>query len=232
MSQVLDVLALQTLDDEAASLRAALTDVERRIASDPELDIAREGRAEAEARARDIHARQRALEDEVARLRAKIGPEEKRLYDGSVKNPKELTSIQHEVELLRAERSRVEDDLLEALGERESADAALTNARTRVAELEARRLRQVDELRAEAQRLNALIVRAEAKREAQKGRIPPAAVATYHEIRRKRGLAVVKIQGSSCLGCRITIPDALRRRAFAADSLVQCPNCERILYLG
>jgi len=45
-------------------------------------------------------------------------------------------------------------------------------------------------------------------------------------------MAVAHIQGGMCAGCRVSIPEAIRRRAFAPDQLAQCPNCERILDVG
>jgi predicted nucleic acid-binding Zn-ribbon protein len=233
MSQVLDLLTLQGFDDEAAALRAALADVERRLGGDEELDDARRALATAEAAAREVHRQQKLLEDEVERRSDKIAPEEKRLYDGSVKNPKELASIQHEIEFLRAERGRFEDQLIEVLTRRETIDTEHLDAKKLVEELEARREHQQQDLRHEARRLNDMLARADARREAQKTKIDSRALRVYEEVRRRKGgMAVARIQGGSCMGCRITIPDALRRRALSTDTLAQCPNCERILYIG
>jgi predicted nucleic acid-binding Zn-ribbon protein len=233
MSQVLDLLTLQGFDDEAAALRAALADVERRLGGDEELDDARRALATAETAAREVHRQQKLLEDEVERRSDKIAPEEKRLYDGSVKNPKELASIQHEIEFLRAERGRFEDQLIEVLTRRETIDTEHLDAKKLVEELEARREHQQQDLRHEARRLNDMLARADARREAQKSKIDSRALRVYEEVRRRKGgMAVARIQGGSCMGCRITIPDALRRRALSTDTLAQCPNCERILYIG
>ncbi len=233
MSQVLDLLTLQGYDDEAAALRAALSDVERRLRGDEELDEARRALADAESAAKDANRQQKLLEDEVERVSDKIAPEEKRLYDGSVRNPKELASIQHEIELLRAERGKFEDRLIEALTRREATDAGLRDARKLVAELETRREHEAQDLKHEALRLGDLIARVDSRREAQKTRVTARALHLYEEVRRRKGgMAVAKIQGGSCMGCRIGIPDALRRRAMSPDTLTQCPNCERILCIG
>ncbi|MEZ4515948.1 MAG: hypothetical protein R3C44_03590 [Chloroflexota bacterium] len=40
---------------------------------------------------------------------------EQRLYSGDVKNPKELTDLQHEIESLGRRRDTLETDVLEAL---------------------------------------------------------------------------------------------------------------------
>jgi hypothetical protein len=233
MSQVLDLLTLQGYDDEAAALRAALSDVERRLQGDEELDEARRALIEAESTAKDVHRQQKLLEDEVERLSDKIAPEEKRLYDGSVRNPKELASIQHELELLRAERGKFEDRLIEALTQREAADTGLREAKKLVTQLEARWEQQTRDLKHEAIRLGDLIARAESRREAQKTLVTARVLQVYEDVRRRKGgMAVAKIQGGSCMGCRVTIPGSLRRRAMSQETLAQCPNCDRILCIG
>lgn len=231
MSQVAELVTLQEYDSEAAISRAALADVERRLQGDDELDEARRLLIEAEARRAAVVAEQRRLEDEVERLNDRIAPEEKRLYDGSVTSPKELTSIQHELELLRATRIRHEDALVEVLDRAEAAERARAEARREVARLEARWAKAQEELKHEAHRLGDAIARAEQKRQTQKAKVPPRLLATYEDLRRRKGgTAVAKVQGGTCSGCRIGIPDAIRMRALAGAVVAQCPNCERILY--
>ena len=225
------MLTLQGIDDEAAAFRAALADVERRLQGDEELAEARRSFATAETSLAALRKDQRRLEGEVEGLNDKIAREEKRLYDGSVKNPKELTNIQHEVDGFKAHRGTFEDELIGVLDAAEEADRAYRAAGKLVTALEARWQGEQDALKHEAHRLNDLITRAEIRREAQKVKVPPRALHMYDDLRRRKGgMAVARIVGPNCSGCRVTIPDGMRKRAFA--DLVQCPNCERILALG
>lgn len=233
MSQVAEIRTLQELDDEAAAYRAALEDVERRLQGNEALNEARRTFAVVEGDAANLRKDQRRIDSQVEALTARILPEEKRLYDGSVKNPKELSSIQHELELLKEQRSKAEDGLLEVLGRLEIADRESKVAQRTVLQLELAWDAEQQGLKHEAKRLNDLIVRADAKRAAQKPKLTPRAFQVYEEVRRRRGgMAVARIQGGSCGGCRVSLPDAVRKRAFAADQIPQCPNCERILYIG
>lgn len=233
MSQVNEIRTLQELDDEGAALRAALSDVERRLRGSEELNAARRQFAVADEELRDLRTRQRTVDGQVADLTARIVPEEKRLYDGSVKNSKELVAIQHEVELLRANRSKLEDESLDLLANLEIADREHVRAQRLVTQEEARWERDREDLKQEAGRLQESINRADAKREAQKANVTTRSLHVYEDVRRRRGgMAVAKIQGSTCSGCRISIPDAVRKKAFSPDQLAQCLNCERILYIG
>jgi predicted nucleic acid-binding Zn-ribbon protein len=233
VSQVTDIRTLQELDEEAATLHASLDDVERRLRGSEALDQARAAFASLDAELIDLRRRQRALDGDISVLNARIQPEEKRLYDGSVRNPKELSNIQHELELLKAQRSKLEDQLLEVMSCIESVEAAHAAARQQLARAEQQRELDLAELQLEAKRLGDALVRVDARREAQKLKISPQALRVYESIRRRHGsMAVAHIQAGMCAGCRVTIPEAIRRRAFQPDQLAQCPNCERILFVG
>lgn len=233
LTQVTEIRTLQEIDNEAESHRAALDDVERRLAGSEILDTARERLAAAETELAAVKRDQRKVEGDIEGLSARIAPEEKRLYDGSVRNPKELASIQHEVELLREQRSKIEDLLLEVLQRLESAEREHEAASSDAKRAEAARNKELADLGTESARLKEAIAASEAKREAQVPKILPRNLKTYQDVRKRRGSAAVsRINGGNCGGCRVSIPEAVRRKAFNADELAQCPNCASILYVG
>jgi predicted nucleic acid-binding Zn-ribbon protein len=233
VSQVTDIRTLQEFDDEAATLRASLDEIERRLRVSEELEQARAAFEDLDAERNDIRRTQRALDGDIGVLNSRIQPEEKRLYDGSVRNPKELGNIQHELELLKDQRRKLEDQLLDVMSRLETVEASHSAARSQLARAEQQREIELEQLQLEAQRLGDGLARADARREAQKLKISPQALRVYESIRRRHGsMAVAHIQGGMCAGCRVSIPEAIRRRAFQPDQLAQCPNCERILYVG
>ncbi len=233
MTQVSEIVTLQAIDDEASTYRAALDDVERRLRGSDELDAARRGLASADAALASVRTEQRGIEAQVEQLTAKIEPEERRLYDGSVKNPKELAGIQHEIESLKERRAGLEEQLLEVFSRVEINERERGRFARDVARLEALWERDQVDLRRESRRLGDSIARADQKREAQKARLTPRSLQLYEDVRRRRGgMAVAQIRGGVCSGCRITIPDAVRKRALSSEFPAQCPNCERILSMG
>jgi len=233
MSQVLEILTLQSLDDEAAALRAALADTERRLQGDEELNGARRDLAAVRTRQEAARRDQRRLEGEVEALSDKIAADEKKLYDGSIHSPKELTNLQHEVDTLKASRATHEDALIEALDTAEKVNREAATAERRARVLEGRWQLQQQELRHEVLRLGDAIARTDAKRDLQKTRIPPRSLHLYEDLRRRKGgMAVSRLTGGSCGGCRVSVPDGIRRKALAISDIAQCPNCERILSVG
>lgn len=233
LSQVSEIRTLLEIDNAAASLRASLEDVEWRIANSPELDRVRSQADEAAVALAEAKKHQRRLDGEVAGLTAKIEPEEKRLYDGSVKNPKELTAIQHELDLLKDHRSKLEDELLEVLATVEEATAANKAGKAALAKVEAGRATEVTELTAEAKELASTIAATDSNRLVQLAKVEPRNLKAYNDARRRHGSsAVARVAGGNCGGCRVGIPESVRKRAFTADLIAQCPNCDRILYVG
>src|SRR3972149_4430384 len=57
-------------------------------------------------------AKPRAAEADVDDITAKIDSDDKKLYSGSMFNPKELTSLQHEVGLMKERRDELENAAL------------------------------------------------------------------------------------------------------------------------
>ncbi len=230
-TSIVDLYALQETDSALDERRATIERAEARIADTIEVD---EARAEFEARDADrLHAElaQRAIELDLEELREKIEPLEKKLYGGTVRSPKELADLELEDEALKRHRSGIEDQALEAMAATEEAQAAAQEARKRLEEVE--EARAAENLQLEAERRQALteIEALEARRGRQTGLIDPATLRLYEALRSGRqGRAVVRVERGLCQGCRISLPSNVLSRARSGSSLVQCTNCERILY--
>ena len=233
MSQVSEIQSLQELDDQRATFRAALESVEAKIRGDPQLDEARRRLAAADTELSPVKKDQVRVDGQLKMLTSKIEAEEKRLYSGTVTNAKELQNIQHEVDSLKEQRLRLEDQLLEVELRLDSANREQSAAAQDVLEREKARSTDVEGWKHEVRTLNDSITRTDARRETQKIKIAPRALLVYEDVRRRRGgMAVARVQGSTCGACRIQMPDSVRKKVFNSDVLAQCPNCERILYLA
>lgn len=232
VSQALEIVTLQHIDDEIASARAAIALAEERIAQDEEVDRARATLEVAEGGLRDAQRDQKRLEAEVARLNGRIVPEEKRLYSGEVKSPRELSSIEQEVGQLKERRAAFETDLLTVLERVEQAEEGVRSARANLDRQETRWAADRRELTASAAALRVRVETETARRAEQAGRIVPASLQVYELVRKRKGIAVARVQGQACAACRIALPEAVRKRAMSPVMLAQCPSCDRILYVG
>lgn len=230
MTQVGDLLRLQELDGELATLSAQIKAIDDRLAGSEEVEAARAAEVQRRAELAALEREQRQVEGAVEDLTAKIVPDETRLYDGSVRSPKELRAIQQEVEHLKERRASLEEQLLGTLDRVEILRADLGRATNELSSLEERWRAETAHLRADRELHAGRLAELEGWREEARALVPRASLVLYDSLlRRKGGIAVVSFRGGTCTGCRVLLPDAVRRRATTSPVPVQCPNCERIL---
>lgn len=233
MTYATELLALQLADDELARIEARIAAIDERLMDNAAIDLARTALSERESELRELRRRQRDEEARIADLTAKLVPEERRLYDGSIRSPKELENLAREVEALKAQRSRHEDVLLELLAQVEEAEARVAAARDKLTHQERSSAAEHEELRRERATLEAARERALQQRAQHLPAVPARLLALYEELRRRKGgVAVARVHAGTCSACHVTVPDAVRRLARSQNDVARCPNCERILVVG
>jgi hypothetical protein len=181
-------------------------------------------------RAGDLANQQKTAEWEVEDLTTKIKNIERKLYSGSISNAKELSNLQTEANDFKKMRSGLEDRVLELMEETEQARKNLAAIGGELARLEAQWRNQQKQLTAELEQLKASHAALESKKQAQLPQTDAGAVAVYRELRKRKGIAVARIEQGTCLGCRITLPNSDLQQA-RGGGLVKCSSCGRILYL-
>ncbi len=233
MSQSFDLLTLQEIDNEAAAIHAAIESMEARLKGNVALGDARRELQYVEEELRKRRSRQRRVEADIDEVNAKLVPEEKRLYGGSITNPKELESLQKELAFLAGVRSGHEERLFKVLSEIEDLTPRLKAARQSVETLEQEWEAAQLSLRQELRQVTDNLGGVERRRNEQKAKILPRTLGLYEELRpRKGGVAVAPIKAGACSSCRVSLPGAVRSKTLDKDAVVQCPNCERILTPG
>jgi len=178
----------------------------------------------------DLRRQQRSAEWEIDDLVNKLAAAEQKLYSGNIKNPKELTSLQHEVEGLKARRDQLEDKALEIMSQVELAEARVATKVSELKRLEAEWQSQQQQLTNEMEQLKAIVSDLKQKRQLQAANIDPRTVEFYGELRKQKGTAVAKVEQGICRGCRISLSTAELQQA-RGGRLVQCGSCGRILFL-
>jgi hypothetical protein len=177
------------------------------------------------------HDEQR-IDDEARTIAAKATDVEKTMYSGEISSPRELQSMQADVEQLRRHQRNLENRELEIMEVREPLDAAL-------AELHSDGERLAGELDGLRQTLAAAeaVIDTEASgelaaRAAVAGGIAEALLAEYERCRAQaRGVGVARLVGNTCQGCHLSIPatEAERIKKAADGTIEHCDNCGCIL---
>ncbi|HEY8172886.1 MAG TPA: C4-type zinc ribbon domain-containing protein [Dehalococcoidia bacterium] len=231
MTRIGDLWQLQEIDSALDARRASLEDADARLGESEDIAAARVVLDERAAAVRHAEGTQKDVELQADDLKSKIGPAEQKLYSGSIKNPKELSDLQADIDQLKRQLSATEDRDLEALTAVEAAEAERRIAAAEVDALESAWRDEQTELRDRVARLRSEIADYEEQREERLEYVDSSLLPTYDQLRRAhQGRAVAKLDRNLCLGCRISLPVSTVNKARAGNALVQCPNCERILY--
>ena len=241
------LLDLQSHDTRLAQLehrhaqlpeRAELHRLERDLAG---LD---ERIAAAETHHAGLERLHRRYDDDLSSVLAKRERERGLLYSGQITAIRELQSLEEEVAALGRRQRVVEDKLLEVMEELESAGAELAELRTGREELAERIGVTADRLRTAAAEIDGECGRVRADRAAVAGEIAADLLERYEGLRIQiGGVAVARLEGTSCLGCYLTLPlmevDRLRRLPDVGEAppggidkgSATCTSCGRILVL-
>jgi len=216
-------LELETVEQALSQIASQLGESQTVIKAKTELELEHQHLEELK---RQQHSAEWEIDDMVNKLTAA----EKKLYSGSIKNPKELTSLQYEVEGLKVKRSQLEDKALEIMSQVELAEAGVTTKSSELEKLKAEWQSQQQQLSGEMERLKSIISELKHKRELLAANIDPKAIEFYGELKKQKQTAVAKVEQGICRGCRISLATTQLQRA-RGDSLVQCSSCGRILFL-
>jgi predicted nucleic acid-binding Zn-ribbon protein len=220
---------LQLCDSEGDAKRNRTAQIRAALGESEALKQARLALETAQARGQKWAARQRDLELEIRGLEDKISRSENQLYGGGITNPKELADIQAEVASLRRRRQALEEKCLEAMIEREEAEAKETQARQQLDETEARWSADQADLISEREALEKRLAELEQERTELLDIIGADDLATYENLRRRKGgLAVTQDREDTCGVCGYAVSPNLKWQ-LREEGLVTCSNCERMI---
>lgn len=232
MSNAESLYRLQLLDTELDTAQKRLVEIDAQVKGTPAMTHAQAEMSRAEQAQRVAQAELKSLEQDAQLLADKIAEEEKRLYAGQVRVPKEMLDIQHELATLKKRHSGLDDALLAAMECAEQARADELNCRQSLSH--AQRNFADDNIHLGRER-ETLIQTAKAQIEQRKALVAsmsPDAMAHYTNLRTKKPnrIAVTLIKSGACSQCGEVAASQLSQQARTGQALAICLNCGRILY--
>lgn len=205
--------------------------IDEQMADRPELLAVRAAAAQAAELLATQQARLRLASDAVDKTSIRIRMQDKRLYDGSIKNPKELGAVQEEVGHLKQTLRDQEDAVIDLMLAVEAAEDVL---QTRQAELDAAEkisLQYKAGLMEEKDKLLQQAKVLQVKRQRSVADLLMADLQLYERLRRaKGGMSVAGVRAGVCEGCHTAVSANVLHAARTGADLVLCPHCGRILY--
>jgi uncharacterized protein len=204
---------------------AAITELEAQL---KEVDGQR---IEAETKVSDLTREQKKADAEVEQVRARRTRDEERLNSGAVSNPKDLSSLQHELVALERRISTLEDAELEVMESLEEAQSVLSARQAEVDRIKDEIERKVAARDTAITVIDQQLVDAAAERESTAVGVPDDLMALYDKLRGQYGVGAAALRARRCEGCRLEINGADLRELAAApeDEVLRCPECSRIL---
>ncbi|HEU0075779.1 MAG TPA: C4-type zinc ribbon domain-containing protein [Dehalococcoidia bacterium] len=233
MTSAADLFALQEIDLRRDIRRAVIADIESRLEETETVHNARQAVADSEDDLQGLQRLQRSFDAKLADLDAKIQPLEKKMYDGSVRNPKELTDMQKELDHFKTQRGKLDDEGLELIEAIEQTTRLLSEQKETLEQAETSWQQEKTQLLDQKAVAESDYASLEEQRDNHTAEMDRGMLGLYESLRTsKSGRAVALAVRGQCQGCRITLPTHLVQRLRGGGLLIQCPNCERILVAG
>jgi predicted nucleic acid-binding Zn-ribbon protein len=224
------LVALQRVDTAAENARRRLAEIpsaEREIAS--RIEAADRLVTDAKGRLAENQQARRAVEKDVASVDARLAKFED--HRAAVKTNQEYTALLHEITTAKGDKDALENRVLELL---EAADVIAAEVREAESGLSAARQDAASAhqaLTVERQDLEAALTRLDDERRRESAGMTTPLLAKYDQLlKQRRTIAVAEMAGEICTACHVRLRPAVAQRIRRNDEIVQCDNCQRILY--
>ncbi len=185
---------------------------------------------EATAVLHEIEANRRDAELQLEAVEEKKRDHEAKLYSGKVSNPKELDAMQHEIEALGRQRSRLDEKILGLMDSDESQQKVVAELAARMERLDAQRKAKAGKYVEEARKLQARMAKLTALRAERAADIPLPLLKRYDALRTaKNGIGLARIKDGRCGACNTSLPTRTIMQVRDTDGLLACESCGRLL---
>lgn len=229
--QIQRLAELQTVENDISGIIHLLTKIPEELETlDSQLLEFKLKIERVENKSVTLEKQYRDWEGDSQGLSSKIEKENNKL--NSVKNNKEYQALLAGIEHLKTERSVIEDKMIESLEMMDEAKADLSAQKVEFKQFEAQLNRQREVIRQQSEKKGREREKLENVKANLVGEIEPAVIERYQHVKtlKGQGLAIAAVQDEVCKGCNMNIPPQLYNDLQRYESLLVCPNCQRIIY--
>jgi len=229
--QLKTLIDLQGVDSRIGALEAEAARLPKEIAQiHATVEAARKDVEGAKALLDTTKKDQRAKEKDLEVVQAKRVKTEGRLYE--VKTNKEYSAVLVEVEEIKQEKGKIEEDILVLMESQERLVQEIREAETRFKAREAQGKQEEEGLQEKLRGVEADLALIRAERQELARQLPASVLADYDKLLRARGgLALAQvIKPNLCGGCRMTVTPQRLQELRAQSALLPCESCGRYLY--
>ena len=179
----------------------------------------------------DLERVQKKADADVEAVKTRRRRDQERMDSGAISSAKDLERMQHELATLDRRISVLEDEELEVMEQLEEAQASVTRLEAELAEITEKLAVAVDSVDVETSKIDGELAGVAEERTPALEGIPDDLLALYSRLSEKMGVGAAELRARRCGGCNLQLDPAeiSRIRGLAADEVVRCEECSRIL---
>ena len=230
--QIESLVMLQQIEIEAGSIQSSLDSVEHRMqALDADVKKFEKSIETEETAISELNHKYRDYESDIQMNLERISKSKQKL--SAVKTNKEYQSSLKEIDNLEKMNSKIEDEMIEYQDRIERAEKKIAEAKSKYSELMDQANAEKHAIKDEADRgKQRLSVLQERQGDISK-RVDAKLLEQFNQTKVKQinRIAVVAAKDAVCQGCNMNIPPQLYNDLHRFDRLLNCPHCQRIIYL-
>ncbi len=230
-AQLKTLIDLQGVDTRIAAHEAEAARLPKEIAAiHADIETAKKtvdaGKTRLDAAKKDQRTREKDLEV----VQAKRSKTEGRLYE--VKTNKEYSAVLAEIEEIKQEKGRVEEEILVLMESQERLTADIKDAEARFKARETQGKQEEAALQEKLRAVEADLALVRTERAELARQLPAPVLADYDKLLKARGgLALAQVMKPNlCGGCRMTVTPQRLQELRAQSALLPCESCGRYLY--
>ena len=198
---------LQEIDLRYQAIEAELTEIRQQLSDDGDLPKIKSQLERIENALADQSLKRRAAERKLGQLSETVQDLDRRLYDGSVSNIRELGAMRDQREFSTSQLREVEEELLGLMVDTENFEGSRDRHLNAIHRLSKSREETTGRLTTKNADLSkALVDLSDVRKDCASG-LRPTLLARYETLRKTRGgRAVATLDGRVCGACRVALP--------------------------
>ena len=228
--QISILVRLQTIDSDIRKIEKRLGKVDGEMAAlDSEIRDFESSIKKMVSNGEEHQKVYRSLESDASMNLPKIANSKNKL--SSVKTNKEYQSLLKEIEDLKTANSQIEDQMLEILEQIDTAEAQLREKNSEFNSVNVRVAGEKAEITKTAEQDRARLATLQVDFQKILDTVNPDVLKAFKSVRSRIGnLAIAKVENAVCEGCHLNIPPQMYNELQRFESLMYCPQCQRIIY--
>ncbi|MDD4363183.1 MAG: C4-type zinc ribbon domain-containing protein [Atribacterota bacterium] len=180
---------------------------------------------------KSIQLKIKRREIDAKAIDTKIEKHQNELYGGKTSDIKELKQLQKVIELLKADRDKVEEDLLIIMDQEDDLKVELQKIEQELSQAKNQLQKIEQDVNKQEKEISAFIEQKTQERKKIISSINKEDLINRYNMlwQEKEGLVLTEIEGSICSGCNLSLPSDIIYQLQKNSVLITCPNCNRIL---